>query len=469
MLDTHAKLIFELGDCMQLICQPLDGKVVLANEIAKSQIRSDLEQCTLADILGAEEAERVLGLVGGTSNRQSGFVNLETPHGKPITARFEISHFPDEERDLVILAIREMSSQIGLGTRSPDGHMVGSITEVTSRIMHDVRNLIFPLIGHVELAMASIDTSTTAYTSLLDVQSACQNCEDDLGKLLDITQREPSPPSFIHPVDLMERAAKVLTYTLPKDVNIDIDVDPETPLIEVSLAECQQRIVDLTSLAFQQRGAFESVRLGAGDNCGGGVTCEVFVKTKKILDEATLASETELTRAFMNSLLIDSKMTGTAISAPESLTFMLEILPTYVSHATLKEQEPDLSVYGNENVIVFHRNAMMRDIITSQLGAKGYAIQSISDPQVLQQTATDQVEPWAIFVDCEPNDSELIQTLGTLLEFETLQFMIVAGDHEARAQDPRIHEMPRSYRLDEIPALLRRTFDERNRENEQAP
>ncbi|MFT7618226.1 MAG: hypothetical protein ACI97A_001867 [Planctomycetota bacterium] len=467
MLDPCANVIFEIGNSFMLICRVKDGLILIANESAKSRLGAGIEQCTMDQLLGKVEADRLIQLLDESDSNHSGFVSLNTLADETIAASFEIARYPGQVEDTAILALREMSSDMGIGTRSTHGQMVGSISDVTNRIMHDVRNLIFPLIGHVELAMASLDSGTDAYSSLLDVQSACRNCEDDLSKLLEIAQQQPSPPRFIHPVDLMERSAMVLGYTLPKNVPIDVDVDPRTPLIEISLADCQQRIVDLAALAFQQRGAFDDVCLMASDNSAGGVTCEIRFTTKQTVDEALLSSEKELTRAFLSSLLVDSNLKGSARSTPTSMTFYLEVPVEFVSHDALADEELTVPIDGHENVVVFHRDAMMRDILMSLLTDKGYTVDSCSDQSLLRGFIQKSASLVAVFADCDAKDNELSSALTCLLDQDNLAVLLVSGSLAHKSLDSRVQEMPRSYRLDRIPAILRQAFDESDFQNDQ--
>ncbi len=458
MLNPQAQLIFDLVDALMFIFRVKDGHIRKANENAKARLGDWCEGGFLGDIIGSSDSERVLKLLDDSHVRHAGFVSLSREHGATAFG-FDIAPFPDEEEDLAILILKELSAPAEHGARTPHGNMVRFIGEVTNRIMHDVRNLIFPLVGHVELAMASLDSNADVYASLLDVQSACRNCEEDLSKLLEMAQHPPSPRRFVHPVDLMERSAMVLGYTLPKHVPIEVDVHPSTPLIEISLADCQQRIVDLAALAFQQRGAFRRVLLGAEDNSSGGVTCEIHIETEQTLDEAALRSELELTRAFLNSLLIDSNLKGRATSTEDSLTFFLDVDASAISHAALPDGSSEDKVKGSESVLVFHRNAMMRDIIGNHLEDKGYTVTVCAEPDDLRALSQAQTPPFALFADLSEGDDELSNALQDVLTTDRAHLVILACQEEDTLDHPRVRVMPRSYRLDAIPSLLRQSFD----------
>ena len=82
-----------------------------------------------------------------------------------------------------------------------DQEVVSAISELTEGIVHDARNLIFPLLGQIELAIASVVNDTADHQSLLALQSTCRRCQQALTELAEVATRQSSEPSVRPAVD----------------------------------------------------------------------------------------------------------------------------------------------------------------------------------------------------------------------------------------------------------------------------
>src|SRR6185436_17512462 len=121
-----------------------------------------------------------------------------------------------------------------------DERLMEVVGNVTDRILHDLRNFLLPLASHLELAMASVDHTTEAYRSLLDVRAACGHCQESLSNLAALVKPDEQGERIAHIKDVLDPVVTILRYLMQRRIKIRMNAADGTPPIKMPAYSLQR-------------------------------------------------------------------------------------------------------------------------------------------------------------------------------------------------------------------------------------
>ncbi|MHB1461254.1 MAG: PAS domain S-box protein [Armatimonadota bacterium] len=112
-------------------------------------------------------------------------------------------------------------------------------------IAHDFNNLLTSVMGHTSLAMASMPDDHPAYLELGHVSTATQYASDLVKQMLAYSGHSSFQKKILNLNDAVRDMTQLLTVSIPKNVTICTELDPNTQAIEADPVQLQQVLMNL--------------------------------------------------------------------------------------------------------------------------------------------------------------------------------------------------------------------------------
>ncbi len=434
-LAPGERCVFDLSPATMMVISARDGQVLAMNQAGRKLFGAAL---SVKGLRVEGEADRLL-------------LQVEGDH-----RRLPLRCMPLGGREDVFLAALADELRPELGGDSPVERVLPSLGILTSRILHDVRNLIFPLACHMDLAMASVDTTSEAYTSLLEVQAACRRCEEELDKLSALSVTQAGSERFVHVEDVLERAALLLRYILPRKIEIDIQVEDATHLIRVSPTGFQRLLIDLAALAHDRREQAEGLALSARSE-GDDVLLTLHLDSPR----PGRPEDFEHERRCIEDVLAREEVPATIELNIEVEAAALDFEVRIKSPATASTSQLEsrgIESGRGERVIILHHQPMMRDLMRNYLDGKGYACSTRATLEALLEDLRDGVD--AVVADASTEEvRQLVRTIETGGAPGLAALIVCRGQFDDRAPAISSRRLDHPFRMDEVAAALRNLLD----------
>ena len=437
-LDPQARSVFELSPAAMLLVDAADGRVVELNAAGHQLFGGAFRAGTMNVVRGDDDGDE-----------HELLLHLEGRHRRlPLNRRA----LPDRE-DLYLAALVDERRPELLPENLAE-RVLPPIGAMTDRILHDVRNLILPLSCHMDLAMASVDTTSEVYHALLEVQGACRRCEGELEKLATLSGTRETPPRFLHVEDVLERCALLLRYLLPRQVEIKVDVEVGTRLINASPNDLQRRVVHLAGLAHDRRARVKSLLLGSR-NVDDGVVMTIALGAPVSTDEDTLALERE---SLGEQLDGDGQSLTVAVELDaEGIEFELRVASSACARPEDFDEKGGAPGHG-ERVAILHSRPMMRDLISHYLESKNYKPEICPSCDDLLDALADGRD--AVVADVSDVEAAHIAEAIDRGETPGLRALVLSRGHFRTDADIPYQRLQPPFRIDEVASSLRSLLDE---------
>lgn len=436
-LDLAARCVFELSPATMMVVASRDGRVLELNDAGRR-------------LLGAAQRANKLHVVCSEDGADALLLQIETDH-----RHLPLRCMPVPGRDDVFLAALVEPGRLEIGLDSTADRVLPSIGAVTDRILHDVRNLIFPLVCHMDLAMASVDTTTEAYASLLEVQASCRRCESELEKFSALSATMNQVIRFVHVEDVLERAALLLRYVLPRRVEMDVQVASGTRLIRVSPTEFQRFLVDIVSLAHGRREQAESLLLEASGEADD-VVLELRLGAPRFGSNRDYERERDGIRKVLHSRVIGDEIEVDVAVSPGGLVFSVRVKGSATASSHQLESRGIESGRG-ERVLVLHHQPMMRDLIRNYLSGKDYVCEGVGTLDALLDRLEQGIQ--AVVADISTEETrQLIAEIEAGRAPELAALVVCRGNLDQTPPIPS-RRLEHPFRMDEVAGALRGLLD----------
>ncbi|NTU60371.1 MAG: PAS domain S-box protein, partial [Deltaproteobacteria bacterium] len=158
----------------------------------------------------------------------------------------------EEQRAALEARLRHVQKMEALGT-------------LAGGIAHDFNNILTPIMAHAELSLLLLGDDHPVRENLRSLLDSAQRARDLVRQILAMTRRDADGPT--EPVSLglvVKEVAKLMRASLPANVEVLADVDPECGAVLGDVSQLHQVLLNLCTnagYAMQERGGVLAVRL----------------------------------------------------------------------------------------------------------------------------------------------------------------------------------------------------------------
>ncbi len=173
----------------------------------------------------------------------------------------------EEERKNLEIRLRKKQKMEALGT------MAGGIA-------HDFNNILFPIIGFAEMTLEEFSGESQASDNIKEILKATRRAKDVVSQILSFSREIPRDQTPFLLQDVLNESMSLLRASIPKNIDIRLEVDSGCPAILGDATEFHQVIVNLCMNAYH-----------AMENEGGNLIIRLNMVTLSIkdMDKTTLS------------------------------------------------------------------------------------------------------------------------------------------------------------------------------------
>jgi PAS domain S-box-containing protein len=139
---------------------------------------------------------------------------------------------------------------------------------------HNFNNILFPLIGYIDMALMDIDAESPQYRHLHKALESANRAKEIIRRVQEYTRGDKDQQvQPIHITETVNQALRLVRGSLSRQIGIELDLCPECPTVVADPDQIQQVVVNLCT------NANEAIAAN-----GGGGRIDVSVSTKEITD-----------------------------------------------------------------------------------------------------------------------------------------------------------------------------------------
>ncbi|MBM9536633.1 PAS domain S-box protein [Desulfobulbus alkaliphilus] len=451
----------------------------------------------LSEIVAAERIQQAL---------EQGEILFEWRHQRPSGAYWDaevhLVPFTHQSRKLMQLSLQDItgrkqaeSEREKMQHQLLQSQKMESIGRLAGGVAHDFNNMLSVILGHVELAMQSMDQDQPLYPRLLNIRKAAERSAALTGQLLAFARKQTVAPKVLNLNETVAGMLKMLRRLIGENIDLSWIPGANTGAIKMDPSQLDQILVNLcvnARDAIRDTGSItietgvasldedfcaaipgakpgEYARLAVSDNgCGMDAATlahlfEPFFTTKK------MGEGTGLGLATIYGIVRQNKGFINVYSEPERGTTFRIYLP---HHTAMVEEQPRATTVdspaaqGTETILLVEDEPMILDIASNMLKLQGYTILPASSPGEAIRLAREQDGALHLLITDvvmpEMNGQDLAKKLLAL--FPELKLLFMSGyTANVIAQhgvlDEGVHFLQKPFVLKDLAAKVREALD----------
>lgn len=154
--------------------------------------------------------------------------------------------------------------QVSLQSQVLEAQKNEAIGTLAGGIAHDFNNILGVILGNAKLAVDDAGLNASILESLEEIEKAGLRGRDLIQQILAFSRKQPTNRAAVQPKKLLGDITKMLRPLLPAQVSLTLDVDDDTPLINVDRVQIDQVIMNLvTNAAHAMASTAGTIRISA--------------------------------------------------------------------------------------------------------------------------------------------------------------------------------------------------------------
>jgi PAS domain S-box-containing protein len=246
-----------------IICIDQNYLITIFNPTAAA-----LFQCPSSQALGSQltrflpDAVQTLSYNKLTTHAQLGEMTGLTASGNSVSIEVSVSFELHPEGDTTTIFARDLTSRKkieahrnALESQLRESQKMQAVGTMAGGIAHDFNNIIGAILGNVELAKQDAGARSPALVSLSEIDKAGRRARDLVRQILTFSRNESPQRIPIQLADVVQETVHLLKVTLPPLVDLQVRIDPSTPLVLADATQVEQALLNLCTNAIHAIGA----------------------------------------------------------------------------------------------------------------------------------------------------------------------------------------------------------------------
>ena len=128
-------------------------------------------------------------------------------------------------------------------------------------VAHDFNNILAAILGNTRLALMDAQGQPEIVQSLEEIRRAAHRAKDLVQRILAFGRRQNTVRKVVDMAEVVTEAVTLLGATAPGALRIDVDCDPDTPMVLADATQLQQVLINLCTNAFHAIAGLERGRI----------------------------------------------------------------------------------------------------------------------------------------------------------------------------------------------------------------
>jgi PAS domain S-box-containing protein len=330
--------------------------------------------------------------------------------GRDVTERRE----QDQRRARLEAQLRQSQKLEAVGT-------------LAGGIAHDFNNVLTAIMGHAHLLQEDVPKKGRSAERVAEILKAGARARDVVRQLLTFARSQGQPRALTRFQDVVLEAVQLLRASVPSSVQMEANIDPDTPGVLADATQLHQVVVNLVTNAadaMRDHGGRLTLALGrlqldshaaarlpplepgphvrlrvsdTGHGMDPGVLGRVF---EPFFTTKPLGHGTGLGLAVVHTIVSDHQGRIALRSKPGEGTTVEVILPQATQPIVVSEEAtPEAPVRGNgERLLVVDDETAVLRVLAEQLQRLGYRVRTSTDPEEALETFSDDPDEFDLAI-----------------------------------------------------------------------
>lgn len=145
----------------------------------------------------------------------------------------------------ILLLARAQRRAAARDARLRQTQKLEAVGQLASGIAHDFNNLLLGIRGFAELARSSLDPTTAAHRDIGEAIAASDRAATLTRQLLAFSRDQALVPTVVDPNAAVRDVAAFLEQVLSKEIQLDVELAPDLPSVEIDPGQLDQIILNL--------------------------------------------------------------------------------------------------------------------------------------------------------------------------------------------------------------------------------
>jgi len=279
-----------------------EGQVTLVNrqaELIFDYEREEMLNKSLFDLISGLNAERLQETfdhadTGGSEVfREAMESNGHGKNNRHFPVEFSLAPVVTKEGALLICLLRDTSEKALMETQLRQSQKMEAVGKLTGGMAHDFNNLLGIIIGNIALALRQLPDDERLHKRLNTAMKAADRGAELTKRMLAIARRQPLQPKPVSINAVVEELALMLPQTLGTDIEMELQLTPNLPLILVDESGFEGMLLNL---AINSRDAMPG---------GGKFSIRTYLKDRRALEQVLPHTRIQ-DREFVHIMVKDS-------------------------------------------------------------------------------------------------------------------------------------------------------------------
>ena len=141
--------------------------------------------------------------------------------------------------------LRNITENERLQLQLQQAQKMESVGRLAGGVAHDFNNMLGVIIGHTELALGQVSTSSPVHGDLEEIQKAANRSADLTKQLLAFARKQTASPEILDLNKMVSGMINMLRRLIGEDINLTFEADPNLWTVKIDRAQTDQILVNL--------------------------------------------------------------------------------------------------------------------------------------------------------------------------------------------------------------------------------
>ncbi|THB75650.1 MAG: response regulator [Desulfobacteraceae bacterium] len=177
--------------------------------------------------------------------------------GSIFPVEITATHFNWKNKDVHIAAVRDISFRINyekekkqMDLRLQQAQKMESIGNLAGGIAHDFNNILYPILGLSEMLLHDLPKNSFDYENTEEIFKAAIRGRDLVKQILAFSRQTEHVLAPVRFQNVLNEVLKLSRSTIPTNIPIDHDIDPDCGLINADATQLHQIVMNLVTNAY---------------------------------------------------------------------------------------------------------------------------------------------------------------------------------------------------------------------------